>query len=261
MSQLIGSPRQVAYALQIIKKAQKRYPHMDLLEISTSSKWWIANAKQLDDILGNSEPSNGIIVSPFTYTFPRYSRQDAIQALKQLDDFTVLDCESTGVGKKAEVCELAIVDFKTGTTLFNSLIHPHCLEGYEVSKAREVNGITQEELTHAPILPQKWDEILSILTSKHVTVFNASFDIPLIRGSAQIWDIEVPPIPATCLMKIATSFLERDFYVSLDEAMAYFCVDNSSRHRALGDTLATVEIVKAMKHIAEYEGQNELRQR
>lgn len=252
MSQLIGSPKQVAYALQIIKKTQKRFPNRDLRAINSSSVWWIANEKNLNEIL--SEQSNSQVVTPFTYTFPRYSKSDAIQALNQLDDFLVLDCESNGVGKHAECTELAIVDFKTDEVLFNSLIRPYRLsEEYETSKAKEVSGISREELLHAPVLPEVWPDILAILQSKHLTSFNVQFDIPLIRGSAQIWDIEVPPIPATCLMKITTAFLARDFYASLDEAMSYFCVDNSSRHRALGDTLATCEIVRAMKRIIESE--------
>ncbi len=69
-----------------------------------------------------------------------------------------------------------------------------------------------------------------------------------------MWDIDdIPAIHATCLMKLTTAFLERDFYVSLDEAASYFCVETQFRHRALGDCLTTIEIVKAMKHIAESE--------
>lgn len=254
-STLVGSPKQKSYALSILKKAAKRYPDVDLLSISVNAGWWIANAKQLDDILG-SEQTNGYVVSPFTYTFPRYSRSDAINALKQLDDFIVLDCESTGVGKGAEVCELAIVDYRSGDVLFNSLLHPYNLDGYDTSKAREVNGISSALLCVAPSLPEVWPDVLAILQSKHVTSFNTQFDLPLIRGSVQIWDIEVPPIPATCLMKLTTAFLERDFYVSLDEASSFFCVEPGMRHRALGDCLTTIEVIRAMKHIAESEQTN-----
>jgi DNA polymerase-3 subunit epsilon len=185
--------------------------------------------------------------SPFTTIYPRYNSWHATQALKQLDNFLVLDCETTGIGKSAEICELAIVDYRSGAVLFNSLIHPYNMEGYEVSKAKEVSGITTQELHHAPPLPQVWSEVLSTLQSKHLTAFNADFDIRMIRNSAIKWGLEVPPLEATCIMKLTTAFLDLDYWLSLQEASEYFCADNVTAHRALADALTTVEIVKRMK--------------
>lgn len=193
---------------------------------------------------------NMTVKTPFTSIFPRFNNWHAVQALNQLDDFLVLDTETTGVGKNAEMCELAIVDFKTGTILFNSLLHPYNLDGYESSKAREVNGISTQELYNAPPLPETWSDILKILQSKHLTSFNTQFDIPMIRNSAMKWDLEVPPLDATCLMKLSMAFLNLDFWPNLDEVASYFCVDTTARHRALGDVLTTIEIVKKMKLIA-----------
>jgi len=189
------------------------------------------------------------VQSPFTTVYPRYNRYHAVQALKQLgDEFLVLDCESNGVGKTAELTELAILDFKTGNVLFNSLLHPRDLDGrYEVSKSRQVSGIGILELWAAPTLPEKWDEILPILQSKHITSFNTTFDLPLIRNSANKWDLECPPLAATCLMKIATAYLNLDFWVSLQEAAGYFAIDDNIQHRALGDAMTTREMVRKMK--------------
>jgi len=166
-----------------------------------------------------------------------------------MDDFLVLDVESTGIGKSAEICELAIVDYKTGSVLFDSLLCPYNLDGYESSKAREINGIGTKELVSAPPLNAVWPEILDILQSKHITSFNTDFDLKMIRNSVQKWGIDVPPFAATCLMKLCTAFLDLDYWISLEEAAEYFGIENTARHRALGDTLTTIEVVKKMKFI------------
>ncbi len=191
------------------------------------------------------------IKSPFTSTYPRYNSWHAIQCLNQLDEFVVVDTETTGIGKQAEVCEIAIVDFRSEAVLLDTLIQPKNLEGYEVSKAREVNGICQADLLFAPTLFTVWTEVLRILQSRHVTAFNSDFDLKMIRNSAHKWGIDVPPFGATCLMKLVMAYFDLDFWPSLDEAAEYFGISTASRHRALGDVLTTIEVVKRLKVIAQ----------
>lgn len=191
------------------------------------------------------------VKSPFTTIFPRYNRWHAIQALNQLDDFLILDTETTGIGKGAELCELAIIDYKSGIVLFNSLICPCKLAEYEVSKAREITGITSEALSNAPWLDTVWNEVLDILKSKHITSFNTSFDLRMIRNSAQVWHLEVPPLDATCLMQLTTAWFNLDYWLNLDEAAELLGIDRETldgdRHRALYDALVTRAIVQKMK--------------
>ena len=195
------------------------------------------------------------IRTPFTSAYPRYTIRDAIEAIKALgDNFIVVDTETTNIGKKAEVLDIAIVDFRTEKVLFNSLIHPKSLgEDYEVSKARAINGISQESLINAPTLPDVWDEVLGILKSSHITAFNADFDLRVIRNSAYKWMIDVPPLYASCWMKISQAFLLLDFWPSLDEVAEHFAVvvDESNRHQALGDCVLTIECIKRMRSIAQ----------
>ena len=188
----------------------------------------------------------------FTSLYPRFNSYHALQALNMLGDaFLVLDCETTGIGKIAELCELSIIDFQTGTVMFDSLIQPKNLEGYNVSKAREVNGISQEALMNAPTLPTVWPDVLNILQSQHLTSFNADFDLKIIRNSAYKWGIDVPPLAATCLMRLVTAYIDLDYWVNLDEAAEHFGIDTTSRHRALGDVQTTIAIIKRLRSIAQ----------
>lgn len=187
------------------------------------------------------------IASHFTTTYPRLHRRHATQALQQLKDFLVIDTETTGIGKPSEVCELAIVDYQSRNVLFNSLLQPYNMDGYEVSKAKEVTGITTQELRNAPTLPQVWDEVLDIIHSKHTTAFNADFDLRMIRNSAMKWGLEVPVLEATCLMKLCTAFLDLDYWIGLQEASLLLGIEAVKTHRALADVMTTIEVVKAMK--------------
>lgn len=247
---MIGTDKQVSWANAIIANIQSQHPDI-LLPNVTLADWWIKHRySNIEDILLEADRVD--ISTSFTSVYPRFNRQHALHALAQLDDFLVLDCETTGVGKQAEVCELAVVDYKSGDVLFNSLLKPYNLDGYESSKAREVNGISSAELANSPTLLDMWPYILCILQSKHITAFNADFDLRMIRNSAYKWCIaDVPLFSATCLMKLTTAFLNMDYWVSLDEAADYFVVKGGNRHRALGDTLTTIEVVRIMKDWSE----------
>lgn len=190
------------------------------------------------------------VKSPFTSVYPRLTRFHAMHALKNLDEFLIVDTESTGVDKHSEITELAVVDYQTGQVLFNSLLKPYVLDGYEKSKARGVSGISTRELLNAPTLLEVWDEVFMALQWKHLTAFNADFDLRMIRNSAHTWGIDIPPLEGTCLMKIATAYFNLDYFVSLDEAAKHFGIDLGKRHRALGDTLVTREVVIKMKDAA-----------
>jgi DNA polymerase III subunit epsilon len=192
--------------------------------------------------------------SPFTSIYPRLNRFHALHTLKNLDDFLIIDCETTGVDKHSEITELAIVDYQSGQVMFNSLLRPYVLDGYENSKARGVSGISTRELLNAPSLLEVWDEVFMALQWKHLTAFNSDFDLRMIRNSAHIWGIDIPPLEATCLMKLTTAFFNLDYWLSLDEAAKHFGVDLGIRHRALGDALVTREVVIKMKDDARTNG-------
>lgn len=188
--------------------------------------------------------------SPFSSVYPRLNNSHAVQALKKLDNFLILDTETTGVGKDAEVCELAIVNYKDGQVLFNSLLRPYNLDGYDNSKARTMTGITMRQLLNAPTLPDVWEEVVNILQWNHITAFNADFDLRMIRNSAWKWGLQAPTLYATCLMKIATAFLNLDYWVSLEEAARIFDAAPEIAHRALGDALTTRNVVIKMKEMS-----------
>lgn len=88
------------------------------------------------------------------------------------DSVAVLDSETTGMDPAAEFCELAVVD-GNGYVLFDSLVQP---DVPVCAQAREVHGITDEDLADAPKFPELWPEFREALTGRQVVAYNAQFD-------------------------------------------------------------------------------------
>lgn len=249
MIELTGSPKQLRWAATVYQNFQEQFG-IDSLPTVQDAAWWIANRNctlvelQEQALIYRNERARS---TPFTATYPRYSKAQALDALASLPGvLAILDTETTGLAKKGEVCELSIVEYPSRLILFDSLIMPQDFNEKQAKKAMEVNGITYEELAAAPTLLDVWSKVLPVLTSYHLVVFNADFDIPMIRYSARKWGITVPSLSATCLMKLAAAYIQSDYYLSLEEICSVFNVDRSLygiTHRALADTLATCDIL------------------
>lgn len=142
----------------------------------------------------------------------------------------VLDTETTGL--QGQICELSIIDAKTGMVLFDSLIRPTCpME----EQAAAVHGITEADLVTAPTLEQVWPRIRWALGDGLITAYNASFDRLAFERSARAAGIAhdqlTEPRRWRCIMR-ARAHAERRRWQRLDAG-----------HRALGDTHAARQVL------------------
>lgn len=101
-----------------------------------------------------------------------------------------LDTETTGTGPNDVVIEMGIVDAK-GTVLYDSLINP----GFAIpQESSAINEITDEMVEDSPAWAEAWPEIEKILRGKPVGIYNAEFDLRLMKQSHQkqglYWNIE-----------------------------------------------------------------------
>lgn len=168
----------------------------------------------------------------------------------------ILDTETTGLDETAQIVEIAIID-NTGHTLVNTLVKPRCAIPESVAA---LHGITDSEVENSP----RWDElddwIFDILAhAPTVGIYNANYDLRLIKQSRVavglpplIWDYEPDnPLPET-----TTQLLKKTTCVMEMYAMWYGEWSNYHKsyrwqrlnggHRALGDCLATLELIKEM---------------
>lgn len=155
------------------------------------------------------------------------------------NDWCVLDTETTSL--TGFVVDLAIVA-PDGTTLFNSLINPEC----EVtSGAKAVHGITDEELTAAPRLLDVWQEIQTALAGRSlILAYNVAFDEAVMIRSAQRYQLPELTQKWDCIMEwYAQYFGEWSRYHGNYKWQPLY-----GGHRALGDALAALDVLKTMAY-------------
>lgn len=166
------------------------------------------------------------------------------------NDYLILDTETTGLGSDAEICQIAIID-SDGKVLLDTLVKP---VKPIPPDATAIHKITNEMVKDAE--PFDTLQICSLLSNKHVIIYNAEYDVRLLFQSATAnghmakWKAVVNWY---CAME-AFAEIYGDWnpryksfkWKSLDVACGYYGIQNTGAHSALGDCLATLAVCKAM---------------
>ena len=167
----------------------------------------------------------------------------ADQILEQ--DPLFLDTETTGLYRSSEVVEVAVVDAQ-GRELFDSLVRP--TRGIP-AEATAVHGITDEMVAKAPSWGSVWPHLRELLGGRAVGIYNAPFDLRMMRQSVEKQKMTWAPIGAEvcCVMQ-----MYRRFYPSLGKGKARkyslatacreFGIDEEQTHGALADAKLTAKV-------------------
>ena len=111
-------------------------------------------------------------------------RLKAIQFAKEkiLRKPLYLDTETTGLRDWDEIVEISILDHDGGV-LYSSLVRPTQMIS---ANAVAIHGITDEMVQDSPRWINVWPEVETILKGREVAIYNADFDIRLIRQTHKI---------------------------------------------------------------------------
>lgn len=170
--------------------------------------------------------------------------------------FLVLDTESTGLPDQSgfQVVEIAVVD-RAGAVVFHSLIKP------DISvpeAASQVHGLTDADLKDAPGFPELWPRLSDLLCQYEVWCYNAAFDQAAIIATAERFHLDIPAQVQQsrrwhCLMlEFAryygeySSYWGNDKWQPLSTACAELGVQSTDYHRARGDALSTLAVMRAL---------------
>ena len=170
----------------------------------------------------------------------------------------ILDTETTGLGDRAEVVELALLGVD-GQVHFNSLLRPS--RARVESGARRVHGIGDRMLVGAPGLDEVWEELEPLLQRSRVVVYNARFDRRLLRQSVAAagltdrhgslrrhWECAMLQY-ASLAYAVGHSRYHR--WQKLDEACRQMRVaTDGTAHRALGDCQRTLGLLHKVAALA-----------
>ncbi|GGJ59392.1 3'-5' exonuclease [Deinococcus roseus] len=192
------------------------------------------------------------------------------------EDWRILDTETTSL--RGEVISLGIVD-GLGNILLDTLIHPSKMA---ISpEAQKIHGISMEDLVGAPAFAEVYPQLYSVLHGKPALAYNAPFDLGRLYDThlhaGLPWTTVTQAEGWTCLMRLAAPLYGRAKMVNgrydghkwlkLGEACWQAAMTlgtlptDYQRHDALGDTLASLELLNHMLVLAEREEGGEVVER
>lgn len=153
-----------------------------------------------------------------------------------------LDTETTGVRSSAEIIEISILDH-TGKVLLDSLVRPRFSIPPESTR---IHGITDAMVATAPTWIELWPQVQAILESRPIGIYNAEFDLRLLKQTQQHAGLFWPSMQFDpfCIMRLYAQFygewdIHRNDYrwQSLEKAGQRFNIALPNSHRAKDDAL------------------------
>ena len=169
----------------------------------------------------------------------------------------ILDTETTGLDDDAEVVELAVIDC-AGTVLLDTLVRP---SGPVPAEATAIHGITDAMLADAPTWSEIHDRFCDLVEGRQVVIYSREFDARVISQTARRYGLQPPQCfdlarddsAVHCAMQ-AYAELHGEWseekgqyrWQKLSTAAQQQGVKVENAHRALGDCLMTLGVVRAM---------------
>ena len=93
--------------------------------------------------------------------------------------YLILDTETTGVGRVAEIVQIAILDDR-GEMLLDTLVRP---TQSVPEAASRIHGLTDAHLCDAPLWTTVHPRVDALLAGRDVIIYNAPYDTRLLRQS------------------------------------------------------------------------------
>jgi len=162
-------------------------------------------------------------------------------------EYVVLDTETTGLDAP-EIVSVAVVD-SHGRTLINEFVHP--AKPIEPGASR-ITGITDQMVRDKAEFPTIYQALFETLNSRLVTIYNAEYDLRVLRNTCNRYNLDMPKFESWCVMEwFARVYGKWDRYRAdyswqkLSAAAKYFRVQQTDAHDALGDCLTTQRIIEA----------------
>ena len=159
------------------------------------------------------------------------------------DDVLILDTETTGLSKAAQIVEIALLDTR-GVVRINSLVMP---AGRRRMGASRIHGLTYRQLVEGGARP--WcavaPEVATALQAANIVLaWNSDFDVRMLRQTDKRYGLS-PTLPASLRVRCAMLDYHGD-RISLVGAVMDEGVAEGTAHRALGDCQLVLAVMRAV---------------
>ncbi len=158
-------------------------------------------------------------------------------------NFTAIDFE-TANGSPASPCAVGLVRVRDGkhAETFETLIRPPAAHNWFSDGNIAVHGITPKMIDSAPDFIDVLEQMLAFAGEDVLIAHNASFDMGVLRASAEAVSAAVPPLSYTCSVQIARKTYNLDSY-RLNQVAYAIGHEEFDHHNALADSDACARIV------------------
>lgn len=162
-----------------------------------------------------------------------------------------LDTETTGLTPMSEIVEISVIDHD-GSLLLDTLVRPTRPIPWD---AILVHGITDTMVSDAPTWPQVWHKLEAILRDRYVGIYNADFDLRMMRQSHSLYGLswQNDSFSHFCIMKLYAQFYGQargrygtPRWQSLSDAARQCGIPVENAHRAQADTRLAMAVFNYM---------------
>ncbi|MBL7111567.1 MAG: GIY-YIG nuclease family protein [Bacteroidales bacterium] len=167
--------------------------------------------------------------------------------------YAVVDIETTGGSPRTEkITEIAvyIFDGKKIIDEFISLVNPEKLIPYFITS---LTGINNEMVADAPKFYEIAKQIVELTEDKILVAHNASFDYKFIKSEFKSLGFDFIR-NNLCTLQLSRKLIPGHRSYSLGKLCGDLGIKIENRHRAAGDALATVELLKILMKQSNQEG-------
>lgn len=206
-------------------------------------------------IVGNEAPDDaqgphvGLSVDMSRPSRPLVSREQWLQTPLSDIAFTVVDCETTGLHVEAgdRLVAIGAVRLDAGIVraddTFDTLINP----GVRIPElSTTFHGITDEMVADAPSPADAVADFAAYAADSVLVAHHAGFDLGFLRPAAEGAGVELEPLFLDTMLLSAVLDPHPEARHGLDYVCQRYGVEVFGRHTALGDALATAEVLAHM---------------
>lgn len=191
-------------------------------------------------------------MQPTNFELDRQKSIDWAKRLLDADNFCIIDTETTGLGKEDQIIELGLVS--SSSLHWQTYVKPTI----PISEsATHIHGITYEKVNDSSYFEDVFLNLWKTVRNRDIVIYNADFDLRLIRQSLKARGMQIAfPVSDRrgcqiftnggsihCAMKYYSKYIGEwnDHFESYTWQKL-----PGGNHTALGDCLATLEIIKQM---------------